>query len=52
MSASTTTSIRLSKQLRRELARKARKQSLAAGKRTPADAAWGEHGGDIDGWKA
>ena len=83
MPASTTTSIRLPKELSRELARKARatrrgkswvikealelyllgsahdtlrtearKQSLAAGKRTPTDAAWGEQGGDIDGWKA
>jgi predicted transcriptional regulator len=83
MPASTTTSIRLSKELKRELERKARstrrgkswvikealelyllgsshdalreearKQSLAASKRTPADAAWGEQGGDIDGWKA
>ncbi len=83
MPASTTTSIRLSKELKRELERKARstrrgkswvikealelyllgsshdtlreearKQSLAASNRNPADAAWGEQGGDIDGWKA
>jgi predicted DNA-binding protein len=83
MPASTTTSIRLPKELKRELERKARstkrgknwiikealelyllgsahdtlraearKQSLLASKFTPADAAWGEQGGDIDGWKA
>lgn len=34
------------------LRQEARKQLLAASKRTPADAAWGEQGGDIDGWKA
>jgi len=83
MPVTSTTSIRLPKELSRELARKARatkrgkswvikealelyllgsshdtlrqearKQSIAASKHTPADAAWGELGGDIDGWKA
>jgi hypothetical protein len=28
------------------------RQSLLAGKRTPADAKWAERGGDTDGWKA
>lgn len=81
MATSSTTSIRLPKELKRELERKARstkrgknwvirealehyllgsshdtlredarKQSLAATKRTPADAAWAEKGGDTDGW--
>ncbi|MBI2814692.1 MAG: ribbon-helix-helix protein, CopG family [Opitutae bacterium] len=83
MPVTSTTSIRLPKELSRELARKARatrrgkswvikealelyllgsshdalrqearKQSVAAGKHVPADAAWGEQGGDLDGWKA
>jgi predicted DNA-binding protein len=83
MPASTTTSIRLSKELSEELARKARstkrgknwiikealelyllgtsqdalrlearRQSLLAAKRTPADAKWAEQGGDPDGWKS
>lgn len=83
MPASTTTSIRLSKELGRELARKARstkrgknwvirealelyllgsshdtlrlearRQSLLAGKRAPADARWTERGGDTDDWRA
>lgn len=82
-SSTVSTSVRLPKELSRELARKARstkrgknwvikealelyllgsshdalreearKQSIAASKRTPADAVWGEMGGDIDGWKA
>lgn len=82
MATSSTTSIRLPKELGRELARKARslkrgknwvirealqlyllgprhdtlqlearEQSLRASRRTPADAKWGERGGDTDGWR-
>jgi predicted DNA-binding protein len=82
MPTSTTTSIRLPKELGRELTRRARRtrrgkswvikealelyllgsthdtlrlearrQSLLAGKRTPAEAKWGEKGGDVDDWK-
>lgn len=80
---STTTSIRLPRELSRALARKARltkrgknwvirealevyllgsshdtlrkeasRQSILASQRTPADAAWSEQGGDVEGWKA
>jgi predicted DNA-binding protein len=83
MPTSITTSVRLPKELSRELARKARstkrgknwvikealelyllgssqdtlreearRQSLLAGKRSPADASWAEQGGDTDGWNA
>ena len=34
-----------------QLREEARRQSQLAGKRTPADAAWGERGGDSGGWR-
>ena len=83
MPASSTTSVRLSKELQRELARKARstkrgknwvikealalyllgsshdtlreearRQSELVSRCLPADAAWGEQGGDTEGWRA
>mgnify|MGYP003625501146 CR=1 FL=1 len=35
-----------------ELREEARKQSLLASKRTPADAVWAEQDGDIEEWQA
>ena len=34
------------------LKEEARRQSLLASKRTPADAVWAEQGGDIEEWQA
>jgi len=35
-----------------QLREEAGRQSQLASKRMPADAAWGERGGDTDGWRA